>query len=100
MTNFIRPVGELLTQLRARTDSPLAAGPSFHFARQIAFLPHKQAAWKVLAQQLDMLTELAFAAQKDPDLPADVRTRLELVYENVGRMRINFGNAMGLGRGV
>lgn len=96
MTNFIRPVGEILTQLRARKDSELLAGPSFHLARQSTFLPHKRAAWKVIAQQLALLEQLALAAQKDPALPEDLRTRLELVYENVGRMGINFRNAMQL----
>lgn len=100
MTNFIRPVGEILTQLPARQDdTSLFAGPSFRFARSITFLPHKKGAWRVIHEQLKLLERWGKELSENPALPSDVRTRLELIYENLGRMKMNFGAAMGIAPG-
>ncbi len=100
MTTFIRPVGELLTQLPAREDLPgETAGPSFRFLRQIAYLPHKHAAWKVIESELQLLQDRAQALSVDKELPEGVRQRLVLVYENLGRMAMDFSQTMNLGDG-
>jgi len=95
MTAVIRPLAETLTQLPASTSGDrVRAGPAFRFPLRLAFLPHKNAAWKVIAMQLHLMTDLAAAAQADPELPAEARRRLTMVYQNIARIALVFEDNM------
>jgi hypothetical protein len=94
MTTVIRPLGELLTLLPTSPDGP-TAGPAFRFTRNITLLPHRTAAWTVIQGELDALTETAEDLSEDTGYPETVRTRLSLMHENLGRIAIDFGLAMG-----
>ncbi len=96
MTTVIRPVGELLTQLPAHPESVETAGPSFELARRVQYLPHRTAAWQILVLELDHLAGIASALAADAALPAAMQPRMQLVFENLTRMRINFAAAVGL----
>ena len=97
MTTAIRPLGEILTLLPAtdKKGSP-TAGPAFDFTRSLALLPHSDAAWRVMLMQLEQLSAGAQALSQKPVYGKPVQARLDLVYENAGRMAINFGGAMGI----
>jgi hypothetical protein len=95
MTTAIRPLGEILTLLPAHAGaSAPTAGPTFDFTRTITLLPHRRTAWRVMLSQLEQMAADALRLSAHPAYPEAVRTRLELVYENVGRMAINFSGAM------
>jgi hypothetical protein len=94
MTAVIRPLGEILTQLPAGTDPDVRAGPSFILPRRLAFLPHRQAAWNLIAQHLDGMADDAKRLSTDPTYPAPLRSRLEFAYENLARIAYNFRTAM------
>jgi hypothetical protein len=97
MTTVIRPLGEILTLLPARADAPApTAGPAFDFTRNLTLHPHRRSAWRVMLMQLEQLAADALRLSKVTAYPGDVRTRLELVYENTARMAINFSGAMGI----
>lgn len=58
MFDVIEPLGELLTALPAGPSHPgLNAGPSFQFYRSVHVLPHKTAAWVILAERMSELAE-------------------------------------------
>jgi hypothetical protein len=95
MTAVIRPLGEILTQLPAHDDpSQGTAGPSFDFGRRPSLLPHRRAAWGVLALQLQLLAQMAGELREREVYPAPIRDRLSLLYENAARIAINFDAAM------
>jgi hypothetical protein len=97
MTTAIRPLGEILTQLPARPGAAApTAGPTFDFGRTLTLQPHRRSAWQVMLMQLRQLSASAGALSHESVYPDDVRARLELVYENAGRMAINFSGAMGI----
>jgi hypothetical protein len=96
MTTVIRPLAELLTQLPTGSHPPgSTAGPAFRFTRNIALIPHRHAAWQVIQDELDGLAATAEALAEDAGYPADVRARLGLMHENLGRIALDFGLAMG-----
>ena len=71
MTMAVRPLAELLTEMPAfRGDDEWKAGASFDPVGTIAFLPHREAAWTVLAEELRGITALACAASRKPGRPA------------------------------
>jgi hypothetical protein len=95
MTTAIRPLGEILTLLPAHAgESTPTAGPTFDFTRTLTLHPHRRAAWRVMLVQLEQLAADALRLSTHPAYPEEVRTRLALVHENVGRMAINFSGAM------
>jgi hypothetical protein len=95
MTGVLRPLGETLTQLPASTGrSSVGAGPSFAFARRLAFLPHREAAWRVIQMRLGAMAAILKEAQKSKAYPAAIRNRLSLVYENMERIGLNFDKQM------
>lgn len=97
MTTAIRPLGEILTLLPAHAGAPApTAGPAFDFTRTLTLHPHRRSAWRVMLIQLEQLAADALRLSKVTAYPDDVRTRLELVYENTARMAINFSGAMGI----
>jgi Ferritin-like len=121
MTTVIRPLAEILTQLPVRAEdcidpadgSILKAGPSFQFERRLGFLPHRQAAWRVIDMQLRDMTEAleklihdyVVAVRKQcavkkqsgtKDWPSSILERLQLTYQNMARIRSHFCQAMQL----
>jgi Ferritin-like len=96
MTTVIRPLGELLTLLPTGSEPPgSTAGPAFRFTRNITLLPHREAAWTVIQGELDALSEAAEDLSEDAGYPEEVRARLGLMHENLARIAIDFGLAMG-----
>jgi hypothetical protein len=93
MTCVIRPLAELLTLLP--TGDGHTAGPAFRFTRTITLLPHRHAAWTVIQGELDALAETAEDLSGDTGYPEDVRARLNLMHENLARIALDFGLAMG-----
>lgn len=60
MTMVIRPLAEVLTALPAHSpDSGWRAGPPFAVDGSVGFLPHREAAWTMLEQELTDLAALA-----------------------------------------
>jgi hypothetical protein len=94
MTTVIRPLAELLTLLPTGSGDA-TAGPAFRFTRNITLLPHREAAWSVIQLELDALAELAEDLSEDNGYPDDVRARLSLMHENLARIALDFGLAMG-----
>ena len=71
MTMVIRPLAEVLTALPAhRPDDGWRAGPSFAVDGSVGFLPHREAAWAVLEQELTDLAALAESVAGMPGAPA------------------------------
>ncbi|MGC0211829.1 ferritin-like domain-containing protein [Streptomyces levis] len=90
MTMFVRPLGELLTELPAEAGDPArTAGPPFEFGRGIQLIPERSIAQRVF---LERLRDLARRAQRVADLagataaPARIVRRLEFLAENVQRL--------------
>jgi hypothetical protein len=94
MTTVIRPLAEVLTLLPTGTGSG-TAGPAFRFTRNITLIPHRDAAWQVIQGELDALTASAEDLSGDYGYPDEVRIRLNLMSENLGRIALDFGLAMG-----
>lgn len=95
MTIIMRPLGEVLTQLPAFADDDGArAGPAFSFDRRLALLPHRQAAWRNIQMQLSLMGSLSEELARASAFPATIAARLQLVYENIARIQMNFNNAM------
>ena len=93
MTTVMRPLGEVLTLLPAGAGH--TAGPAFRFTRNITLIPHRDAAWTVIQGALDALTATAEELSEDQGYPDEVRNRLNLMHENLARIAIDFGLAMG-----
>jgi hypothetical protein len=96
MTTIVRPVAELLTQLPAHPGSSETAGPSFDIPRRVQFLPHREAAWRVMFRDLQHLATLAQSLTRDASYPGPVRTRLQLIFENAQRICTNFESGMNM----
>ncbi len=69
MSQVLRPLGDLITTLPAGPDYPgLTAGPSFElFYEDDYLMPHRAAAWALLAERLDEAAGLCFQLQDDHD---------------------------------
>jgi hypothetical protein len=100
MTMVLRPLGELLTEMPAKTGVSRVtartprAGPRFVFTRTIAPLPHTRTALIVIGDQLTRLAQLASELAAAPGHPG----RLELVAENLQRLANDFDTTMGVAR--
>lgn len=83
MTMAVRPLAELLTEMPAHEpDDGLRAGPSFDSGGPVGFLPHREAAWRVLSEALAALARRAAEVAVLPGVPerlAYVAESLELV---------------------
>jgi hypothetical protein len=57
----MRPLGGLLTTLPVGPDRPgVLAGPAFEIVQPSFYvLPHRQAAWRILAERLEQLADRA-----------------------------------------
>lgn len=91
MTQVIRPLGEILTELPATEGCPVpTAGPAFFLGRPPALVAHRATAWRRLHRSLYAMHVTARALSKAPDYPPRVRTRLQLMHENLARMATDF----------
>jgi hypothetical protein len=93
MTTVIRPLAEVLTLLP--TGSGGTAGPAFRLDRSLTLNPHRESAWLIIQGELDDLAATAEALAGDHGYPDEVRTRLNLMHENLARIALDFGLAMG-----
>ena len=93
MTMGIRPLGEVLTDLPVDDGtSGLVAGPPFELHRPLHFLPHKEAAWKVLQELLDRTGSEAQALAELADMmQSPVAERLHFISLSLIRNAENFG---------
>lgn len=104
MVMMVRPLAELLTRLPAGEEKypGQTAGPSFEVYREIDFLPHKAAAWRILGERLDLIARKVEELMNGvPDslpepLRSSVKERLTFMHENFYRIHMNFVNYMGL----
>jgi Ferritin-like len=95
MTVGIRPLAEILTQLPAHEPGlSFRAGPSFSLTKSLQLLPHRQAAWRVILGELQLLTAEAKEVQNVEAFSPQIRQRLTLIYENFARMTMNFQDAI------
>lgn len=70
MLDVITPLGEALTTLPAGASHPgLTAGPSFRFPRDFNTLPHRTAAWGLLAERLKELSAYCGILQIQDGVP-------------------------------
>ena len=70
MTMVIRPLAEVLTSMPAHSpDDGRRAGPPFAMDGSVGFLPHREAAWAVLSQELTDLAALALEVSGMPGAP-------------------------------
>jgi CDGSH-type Zn-finger protein/truncated hemoglobin YjbI len=81
MTRVLRPLGDLITTLPAGPDYPgRTAGPTFElFYENDYLMPHREAAWALLAERLDESAGLCRQLQGDHDQA--VATRLDPVLD-------------------
>jgi hypothetical protein len=93
MTTVIRPLGEVLTQLPA--NAKWRAGPGFGFARRLAFLPHRSAAWQLIDMRLEAVADDLKGALQSQTYPPQIRERLSLVYQNASRIASDFKETIG-----
>jgi rubrerythrin len=97
MTTVIRPLSEILAQLPAfDPDQPERAGPSYTFPKRIDLLPHRKAAWRNLGLQLALVEHRGRAVADDSRNPEPLRPRLQLVAEQLARIRFTFENTIGV----
>ncbi|HZR52767.1 MAG TPA: ferritin-like protein [Streptosporangiaceae bacterium] len=68
MLTMIKPLGDLITTLPVGTEHPgLTAGPSFELFYETDYLlPHREAAWALLAERLDDAARLCDQLQAGP----------------------------------
>jgi len=91
MTMGIRPLGEVLTRLPVQPDSVARAGPPFEIMHQLHFLPHKEAAWKILYEMLERTgTDATAAAELARDMNSPVAERLQFISLTLIRNAKNF----------
>jgi Ferritin-like len=98
MTGVLRPVGEVLTQLPAHDGGDATrAAPTFAYPREIALLPHRRSAWKVISGCLDSLADQAGEVAADEASYGPVAcARLALVHQNLVRIARDFATHTGV----
>ena len=80
MTMVIRPLAEVLTSMPAHSpDDGHRAGPPFATDGSVGFLPHREAAWTVLSQELTDLAARALEVSMMPGAP----TRLAYIARTI-----------------
>ncbi len=92
MTMFVRPLGEILTELPAFTDRPGNAGPGFELFSDVLVLPATGDCWALFQEKLDGLVwdfaNLRILGMKN-DYPRIVE-RLGYLGENMGRLAMDW----------
>lgn len=88
MTTVMRPLGEVLTLLPTGTGHN--AGPGFEIGRTLTLNPHRESAFQIIQDELDDLASKAQALSEDAGYPEEARARLNLMYENLARIALDF----------
>ena len=87
MNWVMRPLGSVLTTLPIGPSRPgRTAGPAFEVARPAYFvLPHREPAWKIIGERLDVLTETCAALAQEPGLAAlgDLAAKLRSMTQDI-----------------
>lgn len=66
MHDVMSPLGELLCQLPAGKSYPgKNAGPSFEYPRDMHLLPHKECAWIIFSEQLNLISKFTLEFSND-----------------------------------
>ena len=68
----------------------MARGSGLEFARRLAFLPHRPAAWQLIDMRLQAVADDLNEALRSRTYPPPIRDRLSLVYENASRVASDF----------
>ncbi|MEU6172027.1 ferritin-like domain-containing protein [Streptantibioticus parmotrematis] len=104
MTMFVRPLGEVLTELPAISGQDAAtatAGAPFEFGRGLQLIPERAVAYQVFAERLAGLASAAARLtdrcdQADAVSPA-LRKRVAFIAENVGLVARRFADRLNEG---
>jgi len=87
MNWVMRPLGSVLTSLPIGSSHPgRTAGPAFEIARPAYFvLPHREPAWKIISERLNVLTETCTDLAQQPGLSTlgDLAAKLRSMAEDV-----------------
>jgi hypothetical protein len=87
MNWVMRPLGSVLTTLPiGRSHPDHTAGPAFEIVRPAYFvLPHRESAWKIITERLDVLIETCTALVQQPGLSTlgDLATKLRSMAGDV-----------------
>jgi hypothetical protein len=87
MNWVMRPLGSVLTTLPIGPSTPgRTAGPALEITRPAYFvLPHREPAWKIIAERLDALTKTCTALAREPGLSAfgDLAAKLRSMHDDV-----------------
>jgi ferritin-like protein len=87
MNGVMRPLGSVLTTLPVGPSHPgRTAGPALEIARPAYFvLPHREPAWKIISERLDVLTETCGALAHEPGLAAlgDLAAKLRSITGSI-----------------
>lgn len=95
MTQVIRPLGDLLTELPAREgDASTTAGPSFSLGRPPRLQPDRTVTWRLAHRRLHAMAQTTGALSGSFEYPVRVRTRLAFVHENLARIAADFAAAL------
>jgi hypothetical protein len=93
MTMAVRPLAELLTEMPAFPDDRESkAGASFNPSGGIMFLPHREAAWTVLDEELRGLAQRADGVSRIRGAPA----RLAYIARSFDLIARRFAAGMGI----
>ncbi|GAA2638805.1 hypothetical protein GCM10009863_64600 [Streptomyces axinellae] len=94
MTMFVRPLGEVLSELPARAGNPPAsAGPPFAFRRGLALIPEARVAHQVFAERLAALavrSRRLARRMRAANVPDRLQHRTVLLAKDVARMSRSF----------
>ncbi|MEU5836897.1 ferritin-like domain-containing protein [Streptomyces diacarni] len=94
MTMFVRPLGEVLSELPARAGNPPAsAGPPFAFRRGLALIPEARVAHQVFAERLAHLavrSRRLARRMRTANVPDRLQHRTDLLAKDVARMSRSF----------
>jgi hypothetical protein len=87
MNWVMRPLGSVLTTLPIGPSHPgRTAGPALEITRPAYFvLPHREPAWKIITERLDVLTKTCTALAREPGLSAlgDLAAKLRSMHRDV-----------------
>jgi hypothetical protein len=90
MVAGLRPLCELLTTMPIAEDdhSGKRAGPSFEIYSSLAFLPHKQAAWQLLYERLQLTARRCKSLSEQPGMPERLANISDTIQHMANRFKL------------